>query len=100
MPYTIVKTPPLMTLDRCRRKLHCAGTGFANAPACTVQTPASTGPACDSPKRLSIAGGADIFFHVSALQEGDEIAVGKAVSYEVGNDPKSGKPKAVSVDLV
>ena len=44
-------------------------------------------------------GGADVFFHVSALREGDEIAVGKAVTFEIGVDPKSGKTKAVSVDL-
>jgi cold shock CspA family protein len=45
-------------------------------------------------------GGADVFFHVSGLREGDEIAVGKAVTFEIGVDPKSGKTKAVSVDLV
>jgi cold shock protein len=45
-------------------------------------------------------GGVDVFFHVSALREGDEIARDKAVSFEVGIDSKSGKSKAVSVDLV
>jgi CspA family cold shock protein len=45
-------------------------------------------------------GGADVFFHVSDLRAGDEIAPDKAVSFEVGVDPKSGKTKAVSVDLV
>ena len=45
-------------------------------------------------------GGIDVFFHVSALREGDEIARDKAVSFKVGTDPKSGKTKAVSVDLV
>ena len=45
-------------------------------------------------------GGTDVFFHLSALREGDEIAVGKAVTFEIGVDPKSGKSKAVSVDLV
>jgi cold shock protein len=45
-------------------------------------------------------GGVDIFFHVSALREGDEISQGKAVSFDVGVDKKSGKSKAVSVDLV
>jgi CspA family cold shock protein len=45
-------------------------------------------------------GGDDVFFHVSALREGDEITVGKAVTFEIGVDPKSGKSKAVSVDLV
>ena len=46
------------------------------------------------------SGGDDIFFHVSALREGDEIARHAAVTFEVGTDPKSGKIKAVSVDLV
>jgi cold shock protein len=45
-------------------------------------------------------GGNDVFFHVSALREGDEIASGAAVKFEVGIDRKSGKTKAVSVDLV
>jgi cold shock protein len=44
-------------------------------------------------------GGVDVFFHVSALREGDEIARDKAVSFEIGVDKKSGKTKAVSVDL-
>jgi cold shock protein len=44
-------------------------------------------------------GGADIFFHVSALREGDEIPEGKAVSFETGPDLKTGKIKAISVDL-
>jgi hypothetical protein len=37
---------------------------------------------------------------VSALREGDEISQGKAVSFDIGVDKKSGKNKAVSVDLV
>jgi CspA family cold shock protein len=45
-------------------------------------------------------GGNDVFFHVSALREGDEIAVGAAVKFEVGVDRKSGKSKAVTVDLI
>jgi len=44
-------------------------------------------------------GSTDIFFHVSALQEGDEITQGKAVTFETGVDPKSGRTRAVSVDL-
>jgi cold shock protein len=44
-------------------------------------------------------GGIDVFFHISALREGDEIIQGKAVQFETGVDPKSGKTKAVSVDL-
>jgi CspA family cold shock protein len=45
-------------------------------------------------------GGVDVFFHVSALREGDEITVGKTVTFEIGADLKTGKSKAVSVDLV
>jgi CspA family cold shock protein len=44
-------------------------------------------------------GSGDVFFHVSVLREDDDIAVGKAVSFEIGVDPKSGKSRAVSVDL-
>jgi cold shock protein len=45
-------------------------------------------------------GGDDIFFHVSALRDGDEISQGKPVSFEMGVDKKSGKPRALCVDLV
>lgn len=45
-------------------------------------------------------GGNDVFFHVSALRDGEEIAKDAVVSFEMGVDQKSGKPKAVSVDLV
>jgi CspA family cold shock protein len=45
-------------------------------------------------------GAGDVFFHVSALRDGDEIKKDAAVTYEMGVDPKSGKSKAVSVDLV
>ena len=45
-------------------------------------------------------GGEDVFFHVSALREGDDIIRGAAVKFETGVDEKSGKTKAVSVDLV
>jgi CspA family cold shock protein len=44
-------------------------------------------------------GGNDVFFHVSALREGEEIVRDAAVSFEMGDDPKTGKSKAVSVDL-
>jgi cold shock protein len=44
-------------------------------------------------------GGVDVFFHVSALRDGDEITQGKAVKFEIGVDPKSGKTKAVSVEF-
>jgi hypothetical protein len=39
------------------------------------------------------------FFHVSALRDGDQITQGKAVKFEIGVDPKSGKTKAVSVEF-
>jgi CspA family cold shock protein len=42
----------------------------------------------------------NVFFHVSSLREGDDVTEGKAVTFETGVDPKSGKTKAVSVDLV
>jgi cold shock protein len=45
-------------------------------------------------------GGNDVFFHVTALREDDEITVGKVVTFEVGADAKTGKSKAISVDLV
>jgi cold shock protein len=44
-------------------------------------------------------GSSDVFFHVTALREGDDINVGAAVTFETGVDPKSGKIRAVSVDL-
>ena len=49
--------------------------------------------------RARDSAGDDVFFHVSALKEGDDISEGKAVSFEIGVDPKSGKTKAISVDL-
>jgi len=45
-------------------------------------------------------GSGDVFFHITALREDDAIAVGAAVKFEIGVDPKSGKTKAVSVDLM
>jgi CspA family cold shock protein len=44
-------------------------------------------------------GGDDVFFHVSSLREGDDITKGAAVKFEIGKDEKSGKTKAISVDL-
>jgi cold shock CspA family protein len=41
----------------------------------------------------------DVFFHVSDLREDDEITVGAAVTFDIGVDKKSGKSKAVNVDL-
>jgi CspA family cold shock protein len=45
-------------------------------------------------------GGADVFFHISALQDGDDIRPGVAVRFELGTDKRTGRPRAVSVDLV
>jgi len=44
-------------------------------------------------------GGNDVFFHVSALREGDDATAGKPVTFEIGADPKTGKSKAISVDM-
>ena len=44
-------------------------------------------------------GGADVFFHVSDLREGDEVTKGKSVTFEYGDDQRSGKQKATAVDL-
>jgi cold shock protein len=44
-------------------------------------------------------GDSDVFFHVTALREDDEITVSAAVTFEIGVDAKSGKTKAVNVDL-
>jgi cold shock CspA family protein len=44
-------------------------------------------------------GGPDVFFHETALREGDEIVEGASVEYEAGTDKKTGKMKAISVDL-
>ena len=45
-------------------------------------------------------GGEDVFFHVSDLREGEEITKGAAVKFEIGKDERSGKTRAVNVDLV
>jgi cold shock protein len=45
-------------------------------------------------------GGQDVFFHVTALREGDEMAQGAKVVYEEDIDKKTGKTKAISVDLM
>jgi cold shock protein len=44
-------------------------------------------------------GGTDVFFHITALREGDDITVGSAGTFETGLDGKTGKTKAISVDL-
>ncbi len=43
------------------------------------------------------AGGSDVFVHVSALQYGDVLKEGQSVSYDLGQDRKTGKPKAENV---
>lgn len=45
-------------------------------------------------------GGADVFVHVSALQRGGSLREGEKVSYEVGQDRKTGKSKAENVSVV
>lgn len=42
-------------------------------------------------------GGTDVFVHVSALQGGGSLREGQKVSYEVGQDRKTGKSKAENV---
>jgi CspA family cold shock protein len=43
-------------------------------------------------------GGNNVFFHITEFGD-DDIIVGAAVTFEIGIDKKSGKTKAVSVDL-
>ena len=45
-------------------------------------------------------GGADVFVHVSDLQRGGSLREGEKVSYEVGQDRKTGKSKAENVSVV
>ncbi|WP_306916090.1 cold-shock protein [Rhizobium mesoamericanum] len=45
-------------------------------------------------------GGADVFVHVSGLQGGSSLSEGQKVSYEVGQDRKTGKSKAENVRLI
>lgn len=42
-------------------------------------------------------GGTDVFVHVSALQYGDVLREGQSVSYDLGQDRKTGKSKAENV---
>jgi len=42
-------------------------------------------------------GGTDVFVHVSALQYGDVLKEGQSVSYDLGQDRKTGKSKAENV---
>ncbi|AVA23936.1 cold-shock protein [Rhizobium sp. NXC24] len=43
------------------------------------------------------SGGGDVFVHVTALQYGDLLREGQSVSYDLGQDRKSGKLKAENV---
>ena len=45
-------------------------------------------------------GGADVFVHVSALQQGGSLREGDKVSFEVGQDRKTGKSKAENVNVL
>jgi cold shock protein len=45
-------------------------------------------------------GGVDVFVHVSALESGSALREGDKVSYDVGQDRKTGKSKAERVRLV
>ncbi|APG87743.1 cold-shock protein [Sinorhizobium americanum] len=42
-------------------------------------------------------GGADVFVHVSAVQGSQPLREGQKVSYELGQDRKTGKSKAENV---
>ncbi|MGV4797356.1 cold shock domain-containing protein [Rhizobium sp. F40D2] len=45
-------------------------------------------------------GGEDVFVHVSALQRGGSLRQGDKVSFEVGQDRKTGKSKAENGRLI
>ncbi|MBP1847355.1 CspA family cold shock protein [Rhizobium petrolearium] len=45
-------------------------------------------------------GGADVFVHVSAVQYGDLLREGQKVSYDLGQDRKTGKSKAENVSVL
>lgn len=45
-------------------------------------------------------GGQDVFVHVSALQSGNSLREGDKVSFEVGQDRKTGKSKAENVSVL
>ncbi len=45
-------------------------------------------------------GGPDVFVHVSAVQGSTLLREGQAVSYEVGQDRKTGKSKAENVRAI
>ena len=45
-------------------------------------------------------GGTDVFVHVSALQAGSSLSDGQRVSYEIGQDRKTGKSRAENVRVL
>jgi cold shock protein len=45
-------------------------------------------------------GGTDVFVHVSALQQGGSLRDGDKVSFEIGQDRKTGKSKAENVSVL
>jgi cold shock protein len=45
-------------------------------------------------------GGADVFVHVSALQRDGTLKEGQKVSYELGQDRKTGKSKAENISVL
>ncbi len=45
-------------------------------------------------------GGPDVFVHVSALQGTSSLRDGQRVSYELGQDRKTGKSKAENVSVL
>jgi CspA family cold shock protein len=45
-------------------------------------------------------GGPDVFVHVSALPSGTSLRDGQKVSYEIGQDRKTGKSKAENVRTI
>ncbi len=47
-------------------------------------------------------GGADVFVHISAVERSGLSGLndGQAVSYEVQNDPRKGKPSAVNLKAI
>ncbi|NTG02965.1 cold-shock protein [Rhizobium rhizogenes] len=44
--------------------------------------------------------GTDVFVHVSAVQRGSSLREGDKVSYELGQDRKTGKSKAENVSVL
>ena len=45
-------------------------------------------------------GGADVFVHVSAVQNGNSLSEGQRVSYDLGQDRKTGRSRAENVRVL